>query len=179
MLSQPGVLWVASFHVKKHGSPSSLPAWGPRACGEVSSKGSPTASQPKTPPLLGPWAVGGQCLGSRWPEVPHSLRVDGCWQSPLALGPCLGSCHHPPNIMLGFLPSSTLGELSVTGSGVLAWDPATPSCCLSPQPSEFPAHLTPPPAINSDTTITPFSHWKTGFHCRQRSLQCGECEGGG
>lgn len=84
MPSQARVLQCASFHPKEeHGSPSSLPAWGSGACGEVSSKVEPHNELGNGSLSLSHWAVGGQDSGSGWPEVPLSERVGVCGQGHL------------------------------------------------------------------------------------------------
>ena len=129
MPSQAEVLWCSSFHPKEEqGSPSSLPAWGPTACGEVSFNGSPTMSGAKMPPCSVTGLLVARASGAGGPNFLSHKEWVVCWQDPLTIGLCLGSCHHPGPGQPW--PQPTLGQLSVTGSGILPWDPAAPPCHL-------------------------------------------------
>ena len=136
--SQAGVLQCASFHPREeHGSPFPLPAWGPGACGEVSSKGSPAVSWAKALPcsITGLLVTRVQGVGGLKFLSQEEWRASG--QSHLALRLCLGSCSHHPALPW---PQPTLGQPSVIGSGVLPGTQQLPSGG-SPKSPQFPPYL--------------------------------------
>lgn len=131
----------------------------------------------KTPPCSVPGLLVASAQGAGGPKLSHKEWVP-CWQDPLALRPCLSSCHHPPSTTLATAHS---------WAAICDWlwspalGPSSSPLSSPPQPSEFPPH----PPYSSTRLSTGkqlqclFHIGKTGFHSRQRSLLCGVNEGGG
>lgn len=129
MPSQAGVLWCSSFHPKEErGAHPHYLHGALQHVGRCLSMGSPAMSGAKMPPCSVTGLLVARTSGPGGPKFLSHKGWVACWQDPLAVGLCLGSCHHPGPGQPW--PKPALGQLSVTGSGILPWDPAAPPCHL-------------------------------------------------